>query len=74
MCVLVNGELQCTDYDDSSAFIYKTLTECERDAEYRFYGLTDIFRTYNQPYENIVIGCKDAVDDLDDALDQLKED
>ena len=60
MCVLVNGELQCTDYDDSAAGIYKTLNRCEQDAEYRFYGITDIFRTYDQPYQRIVIGCKDA--------------
>ncbi len=62
MCVLVNGELQCTDYDDSSAVIYKTLNECELDAEYRFYGLTDVFRTYGQPYEKIVMGCKEEKD------------
>ena len=62
MCVLVNGELQCTDYDDSNANIYKTLNECEQDAEYRFSGLTDIFEAYGQPYESLEIGCKDAED------------
>jgi len=62
MCILVNGEVQCTDYDDSSAIIYKTLAECDRDAEYRFYGLTDVFRTYKQPYESLVIGCKESED------------
>jgi len=62
MCVLVNGEIQCTGYDDSSATIYKTLAECERDAEYRFYGLTDIFRVYGQPYERLEIGCKEIID------------
>jgi len=62
MCILVNGEIQCTDYDDSDNMIYKTLNECERDAEYRFYGLTDVFRTYGQPYEKIEIGCKETED------------
>ena len=62
MCVLVNGEIQCTDYDDSEANIYKNLNDCEQDAHYRFYGLTDIFENYGQPYESIVMGCKDAED------------
>ena len=60
MCMLVNGEVQCTDYDDSTAMIYKHLADCERDAEIRFYGLTDIFRIYGQPYERLVIGCKEV--------------
>ena len=62
MCILVNGELQCTDYDDSDNIIYQTLNQCERDAEFRFYGLTDVFSTYNQPYEKIVMGCKEWED------------
>jgi len=32
---------------------------CEKDAEARFYGLTEIFRQYNTPYESIVIGCEE---------------
>ena len=62
MCILVNGEVQCTDYDDSSAIIYKTLAKCEEMAEYRFYGMTDVFATYQQPYEKIVIGCVEIED------------
>ena len=62
LCVLANGEIQCTDYDDSEKMIYQHLKECERDAEYRFYGLTDIFENYGQPYESLVMGCKDSED------------
>jgi hypothetical protein len=60
MCILVNGELKCTDYDDSTAFVYKQLADCERDAAMRFYGLTDIFHQYGQPYERIVVGCDEV--------------
>lgn len=62
MCVLVNGDHQCTTYDDSDAVIYKSLNECERNAEYRFYGLTTVFSQYNQPYEHIEMGCKESED------------
>tara|TARA_B100000900_G_C20392923_1_gene639385 strand:+ start:242 stop:451 length:210 start_codon:yes stop_codon:yes gene_type:complete len=62
MCFLVNGATECVDYDDSTAKVYRTLAECEKDAEYRFYGLTDVFRNYNTPYEKIVIGCKEVED------------
>ena len=36
MCVLVNGESQCTLYDDSTNRIYQELAKCEADAEMRF--------------------------------------
>jgi hypothetical protein len=62
MCFLVNGAVECTGYDDSEGRIYQTLSECERDAQYRFYGLTDIFTRYQQPYEQIVIGCEEIKD------------
>ena len=62
MCSLVNGAVECTDYHDSEANIYQTLLECEKDAQYRFYGLTDIFTRYQQPYEQIVIGCEEIKD------------
>ena len=62
MCFLVNGATECTPYNDSSATIYRTLAECEKDAEYRFYGLTDVFAQYNQPYVRIVIGCEEHTD------------
>ena len=57
MCFLVNGAVECTNYNDSYATIYNTLNECEKVAEERFYGMTDVFHTYNQPYEKIVMGC-----------------
>ena len=62
MCFLVNGAVECAGYDDSERKIYQTLSECERDAQYRFYGLTDVFRQYEQPYEQIVIGCEEIKD------------
>tara|TARA_Y100000748_G_scaffold188889_1_gene158105 strand:+ start:94 stop:294 length:201 start_codon:yes stop_codon:yes gene_type:complete len=60
MCVLVNGEVNCTDYNDSYGKIYDNLAICEKDAAYRFYAMTDIFRQYGTPYEKIVIGCDEA--------------
>ena len=60
MCVLVNGEMQCTDYDDSTGKIYQELSKCEEDAAARFYGMTDVFNYYNQDYEKIEVGCREA--------------
>ena len=62
MCFLVNGAIECTDYNDSEGKIYQTLSECEKYAQYRFYGLTDIFTRYEQPYKQIVIGCEEIKD------------
>jgi len=63
MCVLVNGELKCTSYDDSTKNVYKELAKCEADAGARFYGLTDVFRYYNQEYESLEVGCEEIKDD-----------
>ena len=60
MCVLVNGEVQCTDYDDSTQKIYQELAKCEQDAAMRFYGMTDVFSYYNQDYERLEVGCTEA--------------
>ena len=60
MCVLVNGEIQCTEYNDSTAKIYEDLASCEKDAATRFYAMTDVFARFEQPYEKIVIGCDEA--------------
>ena len=62
MCFLVNGAVECTEYNDSYQKIYQSLAECEKDAEYRFYGLTDVFREYQQPFEKIEMGCKEIKD------------
>jgi len=59
MCFLVNGAVECTNYDDSEKRVYQSLAQCEKDAAARFYGLTDIFARYEQPYEKIVIGCEE---------------
>ena len=63
MCVLVNGEVQCTTYDDSTKNIYKELAKCEADAGARFYGMTDVFAYYRQDYESIVVGCEEMKED-----------
>ena len=57
MCVLVNGAVECTEYNDSDQVIYQELARCEQMAAYRFYAMTDIFARYNQPYEKFVVGC-----------------
>jgi hypothetical protein len=62
MCFLVNGAVECTDYDDSDQKIYQELAKCEEMAEYRFYGLTAVFSQYDQPYERIEMGCKQSED------------
>ena len=62
MCFLVNGAVECTEYNDSYQKIYQSLAECEKDAEYRFYGLTDVFLEYQQPFEKIEIGCEEIKD------------
>jgi hypothetical protein len=63
MCVLVNGESKCTTYDDSTGQIYEELAKCEADAGARFYGMTDIFAYYNQPYESLEVGCAEVKKD-----------
>ena len=63
MCFLVNGEVNCTDYNDSTGKIYDDLASCEKDAAYRFYAMTDVFERFEQPYEKIEIGCVDADSD-----------
>ena len=57
MCVLVNGAVECTDYNDSDQVVYQELAKCEEMAAYRFYAMTDVFARYNQPYEKLVVGC-----------------
>ena len=63
MCVLVSGEIQCTDYDDSEKQIFKILANCEQNAAVRFYGMAEIFNRYGQPYERLIVGCKKADED-----------
>ena len=58
ICILVNGELQCTDYDDSEKQVFKSLQECDAQASYRFYGMAEIFEAYNIPYDQMEVGCK----------------
>ena len=58
MCVLLSGEVQCTNYDDSDKKIYEQLANCEKDAAYRFYGMAEFFDVYNIPYERMEVGCE----------------
>ena len=60
ICVLVSGEVQCTNYDDSEKKIYEQLANCEKNAAMRFYGMTDVFNRYKQPYERLIVGCVKA--------------
>ena len=60
MCVLVNGAVECTDYNDSNQVIYQELAKCEQMAEYRFYAMTEVFARFEQPFEKILIGCTEA--------------
>ncbi len=63
MCVLVNGAVECTDYDDSDQVVYRELAKCEEMAAYRFYAMTDVFARFDQPYEKLVIGCIEGDND-----------
>ena len=60
MCVLVNGEVNCTEYNDSYGKIYQELAKCEQDAAARFYGMAEVFQTYGQDYEKLIVGCDEA--------------
>ena len=60
MCVLVNGAVECTDYNDSNQVIYQELAKCEQMAEYRFYAMTEVFARFEQPFEKLLIGCTEA--------------
>tara|TARA_B100000214_G_C23566320_1_gene445251 strand:- start:273 stop:485 length:213 start_codon:yes stop_codon:yes gene_type:complete len=57
LCVMANG-LDCTLYDDSEKQIFKTLAECDQQAQYRFYGMAELFDAYNIPYQTLEVGCK----------------
>ena len=58
MCVLVSGEIQCTNYDDSNKQVFNELANCEQNAAMRFYGMADVFSRYKQPYETLIVGCE----------------
>jgi len=60
LCILVNGAVECTDYNDSDQVIYQDLAKCEEMADYRFYAMTEVFARYEQPYEELVVGCTEA--------------
>ncbi len=58
LCVITNGVQDCTLYDDSEKQIFKTLAECDQQAQYRFYGMAEVFDAYNIPYETMEVGCQ----------------
>ena len=60
MCVLVSGEVQCTNYGDSEKQVFNELAKCEQNAAMRFYGMADVFLRYEQPYERLIVGCEKA--------------
>ncbi len=56
---MANGALDCTLYDDSEQQIFNTLAECDQQAQYRFYGMAEVFHAYDIPYESLEVGCVD---------------
>ena len=62
ICILANGELQCTTYDDSDNQIFTRLQDCDSQASYRFYGMAEVFDAYNIPWERMEVGCKEEKD------------
>ena len=64
MCILVNGQPQCTQYNDSYQQTFANKIACEQAASERFYTMMDGFIKYDIPFESIVIGCKSQEDDF----------
>ena len=62
MCLLVNGAVECVDYNDSDQVVYQELAKCEQAASDRFYEMMDGFIRYNIPFEVIEIGCVESED------------
>tara|TARA_B100001175_G_scaffold294792_1_gene282341 strand:+ start:83 stop:295 length:213 start_codon:yes stop_codon:yes gene_type:complete len=62
ICLLVNGEPQCTQYSDSHMQIFDNKIACEQAASARFYEMMDGFIQYNIPFEQITIGCEGSED------------
>ena len=53
---MANGAIDCTLYDDSEKQIFETLAECDQQAQYRFYGMAEVFKAYDIPYESMQVG------------------
>ncbi len=62
ICLLVNGEPQCTQYSDSYQQTFDKQIHCEQAAGDRFYEMMDGFIKYNIPFEEITIGCEGSQD------------
>lgn len=62
ICVLVSGELDCTLYNDSEQQIFTSLAECDQQAQYRFYGMAEVFDAYNIPFNKMEVGCEEIKD------------
>ena len=58
LCVMAKGAVDCTLYDDSEKQIFNSLAECDQQAQYRFYGMAEVFEAYNIPYETMQVGCE----------------
>jgi hypothetical protein len=59
MCILVNGEPQCTYYNDALQQTFDDRIVCEEAAGARFYEMMAVFEHYGVPYEEIKIGCEE---------------
>ena len=62
MCLLTNGAVNCTLYNDSEQQVFPDQTTCEQSASDRFYEMIDGFIQYNIPFETIEIGCVESED------------
>jgi len=62
MCLLTNGAVNCTLYNDSEQQVFPDQTTCEQAASDRFYEMMDGFIQYNIPFETIEIGCVESDD------------
>ena len=60
---MANGELQCTSYDDSERQIFRSQQECNKQASFRFYGMTELFDAYDIPYDTCLLYTSDAADE-----------
>ena len=62
MCLLTNGAVNCTLYNDSEQQVFPDQIACEQSASDRFYEMMDGFIQYNIPFETIEIGCVNSED------------
>jgi len=63
MCLLVNGVVECSTYNDNREGVFQELKACEERAEYRFYETVGGFINNDYPFKSITVGCRSDEDD-----------